>query len=185
MNRKPYVKPFKSALSRPNPKAKRNPTKESQRRRNTPSLEVRKSIIPWFKLDNPHITEKTAEALLLALRELYSQHPNDYHITKKTAEALLLALRELYSQHPNLAGSNKPVITIISIIGLTQSGQPDDVLLFLRPMYRIFLHPHDDKRRMEDIVSTNQDFFSGTIIIRPTTYSHNSVLTTGTSMQLQ
>jgi len=126
----------------------------------TPSLEMRKLIIPRFKLDNPHITEETTEALLSALRELYSQYPN-------------LAAR-----------SNKPVLTVISTTGLTKSGQPKDVPLFLRPVYRIFLQlPHDDKRRMEELVSTNQDLFSGTIVVRPTLLFGDGSLTSAKGLQ--
>ena len=125
----------------------------------TPSLEFRKLIIPRFKLDNPHITEETTEALLSALRELYSEHPN-------------------------LAESNKPVITVISTTGLTQSGQPNDVPLFLRPVYRIFLQlPHNDKHRMEDLVSANQDLFSGTIVVRPTLLSGDGSITSAKGLQ--
>jgi hypothetical protein len=135
MNRKPYVNPLKalyqSLIQKPKEVLQNNP----RERRHTPSLEFRRLIIQRFKLDNPHITEETTEALLSALRELYSQHLN-------------------------LAESNKPVITVIFATGLTQSGQPNEVSLFLRPVYRIFLQlPLDDKRRMEDLVSANQDLF--------------------------
>ena len=63
------------------------------------------------------------------------------------------------------------------ITGLNQSGQPNNVLLFLRPVYRIFFHPHDDKRRMEGIVSQSR------LLFRNDHHSSNySVSTTGTSM---
>ncbi|OXV06912.1 hypothetical protein Egran_05322 [Elaphomyces granulatus] len=123
----------------------------------TPSLETRKLIIPRFKLDNPHITEETTEALLSALRELYAQYPD------------LL---------------NKPVLTVISTTGVTKQGQPKDVPLLLRPLYRTFLQlPHDDKRRMEDLVSANQDLFSGTVIVRPTLLAGDGSLTSAKGLQ--
>ena len=135
MNRKPYVKPLKALYQGLIQKPKEILQKNPRERRHTPALEFRKLIIPRFKFNNHHITEETTEALLSALRELYSQHLN-------------------------LAESNKPVITVVFTTGLTQSGQPNDVPLFLGPVYRIFLQlPLDDKRRMEDLVSANLDLF--------------------------
>lgn len=125
-----------------------------------PHLGTKHGIIPTFKLDNPHITEQTTQAMLSALRDVYAKYPN-------------------------LAAENaKPLLAIISTTGLSPAGMPTDMPLFLRPIYKIFLEePHEDKRQMENLIASNTDLFSGTIIVRPTLFAGDGSLATGKGLE--
>ncbi|KAL1984636.1 hypothetical protein VTN96DRAFT_8858 [Rasamsonia emersonii] len=125
----------------------------------TPSLnmDMRKCLfVPTVKLDNPHITEKTASALVSALQEIYSERKLNNH------------------------DQDKPVLACISTTGLTDDNEPPDVPFLMRAMYHTLLaEPHKDKRKMEAVIDANRDLFAGTVIVRPTLLTGDGKSTAG------
>jgi hypothetical protein len=95
------------------------------------------------------------------------------HVCEESAQALLAAMREVYQENPALE-SQKPVITFISTTGITDG--PEDVPYALRFLYhKLLATPHIDKKNMENAyrgdVKSERSVFRNFVGIRPTLLS--------------
>ncbi|KAI9930168.1 hypothetical protein ASPWEDRAFT_167836 [Aspergillus wentii DTO 134E9] len=117
----------------------------------TPTLQ-KKSLIPRFTLDNPHITEEFTRALLHALSEVVPFAPE------------------------------RPLLGVISTTGLTAgTNAPRDVPCVFKPMYNTLLAvPHEDKEKMERMLDEESaDVLRGLVIVRPSLLVGDQDITTG------
>lgn len=87
-------------------------------------------------LDNPHICQEAAEAVLSGLRELKS------------------GVAEVEWQQPLMA--------VISSTGLA----PGELPFVMKPLYGMLKHPHDDKLKMEGVVTTAEEGLLKWVVVR-------------------
>ncbi|GKZ31998.1 hypothetical protein AbraIFM66950_001015 [Aspergillus brasiliensis] len=103
-----------------------------------------------FEFDQPHICEEATRALLTALRNIYTT----YH-----PELLLPAHLKA-----------RPLLTVISGMGVDPSQKQMDVPFLLRRVYHGLLHvPHADKWVMEEMLAKREakELFRGVVTVRP------------------
>ncbi|KAA8641782.1 hypothetical protein EYZ11_007016 [Aspergillus tanneri] len=93
------------------------------------------------------------------------------HICEDSTQALLTALRQIYLERPSLIDTQpKPLLTVISGMGIDPNKRREDVPFLLRWPYHALLHvPHADKWRMEEILcqEDSKSLFRGIVTVRP------------------
>ncbi|CAG8119480.1 unnamed protein product [Penicillium salamii] len=113
------------------------------------NFKFRVPALPHIELENPHITEQTTRALLMALKQIATSFPS-----KDAYHAIA------------------PRVTVISTTGHLPGNK--DVGFWFRPMYSVLLPiPHADKLQMERLLDqeagmgVNGILTGGLVVVRP------------------
>ncbi|EEH42270.1 uncharacterized protein PADG_07090 [Paracoccidioides brasiliensis Pb18] len=120
----------------------------------TPKLQA--SLTKPLTIDQPNICESATKSILSSLAALQPSTATE--------------------QQP------KPILVIVSSTGI--SSGPNDVAFMLRPLYHLLAVPHEDKKKMEQLVFGGPDSPSGRLLrgavsVRPTLLGGDHSISSG------
>ncbi|OLN85838.1 hypothetical protein CCHL11_09947 [Colletotrichum chlorophyti] len=102
-------------------------------------------------LTSPHDATRFVDAVVSSIGawfELRKMNLEDVNVCEKGMTVLLGSIKKLRSEK-NITGN--PRVVGLSSTGISKSGRDTPLLIY--PLYKFLLHtPHEDKRRMEDLL---------------------------------